>query len=107
MKDRVLRDFASEDIHNIADTFHNWRKGEGYENITAFCKSAKLDEIRKYDYVLTPGRYVGAVDEEGDGEPFAEKISRLAAQLSVQFAEGDRFEAEIKKNLAGLGYGTE
>jgi len=104
MKDRVLRDFTSEDIHKSADTFHNWRKGEGYEDIAAFCKSVKLDEIKKHDYVLTPGRYVGAPDEEDDGEPFAEKMSRLTSQLSEQFTQSDKLEAEIKKNLAGLGY---
>lgn len=104
MKDRVLRDFTSEDIHKIANTFHNWRKGEGYEDIAAFCKSAKLDDIKKHDFVLTPGRYVGAAEEEEDGEPFAEKMARLTGQLKVQFAESYRLEKQIKKNLEGLGY---
>ncbi|TLS66198.1 DUF559 domain-containing protein [Mariprofundus erugo] len=79
--------------------------GEGYQDIPGFCKSAKLDEIKKHDYVLTPGRYVGAADAEEDSEPFGEKMQRLTAALSEQFAESDRLEAEIKKNLAGLGYG--
>ena len=30
MKDRVLRDFTAEDIEKIADTFHCWKRGEGY-----------------------------------------------------------------------------
>lgn len=107
MKDRVLRDFTSEDIHKIADVFHGWRKGEGYQDMPAFCKSAKLDEIKKHDYVLTPGRYVGAAEEEADGEPFAEKMARLTAQLKVQFTESDKLEKQIKKNLAGLGYELE
>ena len=59
---------------------------------------------KKNDYVLTPGRYVGADDVEEDGEPFAEKMSRLAGQLSEQFTESDRLEAEIKLNLGRLGY---
>lgn len=39
-----------------------------------------------------------------DGEPFAEKMKRLTAQLKGQFEESKRLEAEIKKNLAGIGY---
>ena len=69
-----------------------------------FCHSAKLDEIRKHEHVLTPGRYVGAAEQEDDGEPFAEKMQRLTAQLAEQFVESAKLEAEIKKNLAGLGY---
>ena len=45
-----------------------------------------------------------AAAEEDDGEPFAEKMARLTGQLKTQFEESDRLEAEIKKNLAGLGY---
>lgn len=32
------------------------------------------------------------------------KTQCLATQLKEQFSESDRLEAEIKKNLAGLGY---
>lgn len=42
-----------------------------YEDIPGFCKSASLDEIKKHDFVLTPGRYVSAEEQEDDGEPFA------------------------------------
>lgn len=104
MKDRVLRDFAPEDIATITDTFHAWQRGEGYEDVAGFCKAASLEEIRKHDFVLTPGRYVGAEEQEDDGEPFAEKMARLTEQLREQFAESDRLEAEIKRNLGGLGY---
>jgi type I restriction-modification system DNA methylase subunit len=76
-----------------------------YANIPGFCKTASLAEIQKHDYVLTPGRYVGAMDEIDDGEAFADKMARLTQQLKTQFEESDKLEAEIKKNLAGLGYG--
>lgn len=104
MKDRVLRDFTSDDIAKIAGTFHAWQTGKGYENEAGFCFSAKFADMEKHDFVLTPGRYVGAADAEEDSEPFAEKMARLTAQLKTQFAESDRLESEIKKNLAGLGY---
>ncbi|MEY4507325.1 MAG: type restriction enzyme subunit [Pseudomonadota bacterium] len=116
MKDRVLRDFTDADIQKIADTFHAWQesapspqggegRGEGaYQNIPGFCYSASLDEIRKHEHVLTPGRYVGAEDQAEDAEAFADKMARLTAQLAGQFAESAKLEGEIKKNLAGLGY---
>jgi len=104
MKDRVLRDFTDADIANIADTFHNWQTGTGYEDQPAFCFSAKIADIEKHDFVLTPGRYVGAAEVEDDGIPFADKMADLTAKLKVQFEESGRLEAEIKKNLAGLGY---
>lgn len=104
MKDRVLRDFTVEDIQKIANTFHAWQHSEGYEDVAGFCYSATLEDIRKHEHVLTPGRYVGAEEQEDDGEVFADKMARLTAQLAEQFAESSRLEDEIKKNLAGLGY---
>lgn len=104
MKDRVLRDFTQADLDEVTGTFHRWQVGEGYEDVAGFCKSAELADLEKHDFVLTPGRYVGAAAEVDDGEPFAEKMARLTAQLSVQFAEGERLEAEIRGNLLGLGY---
>ncbi|SJN40641.1 Type I restriction-modification system, DNA-methyltransferase subunit M [Vibrio casei] len=109
MKDRVLRDFTMDDIQKVADLFHAWKTGEAvngvtYEDQAGFCKSAKLEEIKKHDFVLTPGRYVGAADEVDDGIPFGEKMATLTSKLSEQFAESAKLEAEIKKNLAGLGY---
>ncbi len=104
MKDRVLRDFTEDDLKTVTDILHNWQAGENYEDEAGFCKSADLEALEKHDFVLTPGRYVGAAAEEDDGEPFAEKMARLTGQLKTQFAESDRLEAEIKVNLAGLGY---
>lgn len=104
MKDRVLRDFTKQDIAQIADTFHAWQQNDGYEDKKGFCYSASLKDIEKHDFVLTPGRFVGAADQDEDSEPFAEKMTRLTAQLKVQFEESDRLKGEIKNNLLGLGY---
>ncbi|HET7370349.1 MAG TPA: class I SAM-dependent DNA methyltransferase [Gammaproteobacteria bacterium] len=111
MKDRVLRDFKKEDIRQIADTLHAWRTSEtpspseaAYNNVPGFCYAAKVEEIKKHDYVLTPGRYVGAAAVEDDGEPFEEKMAGLAEQLLQQFDESSKLEAAIRKNLKNIGY---
>lgn len=96
------------DIGRIAGTYHAWR-GEAnagsYADIPGFCKSAKLDEIEKHGFVLTPGRYVGAADVEEDGEPFEEKMQRMTAELYDCLKEAEVLGAQIKSNLKGLGYG--
>jgi type I restriction-modification system DNA methylase subunit len=65
----------------------------------------KLEEIRKHDHVLTPGRYVGAEAQADDGEPFDTKMKRLTSLLEEQFAESARLEKEIWKNLKELEFG--
>ncbi len=109
MKDRVLRDFTRDDIQKVADLYHAWKTGAevngiAYEDQAGFCKSATIADITKHDFVLTPGRYVGAAEERDDGISFGDKMATLAAKLSEQFIESSKLEAEIKKNLAGLGY---
>jgi type I restriction enzyme M protein len=106
---RVVRVFDETDINAIANAYHAWRRddetGEAYKDVPGFCRAAKLDEIKGHDYVLTPGRYVGAEEIEDDGEAFSEKMQSLTAQLVGQFTESAGLEAEIKKNLGRLGYG--
>ncbi len=106
--DRTHRDLADEDISRIAKTYHAWRgeKGAGkYEDMPGFCKSATLEEIKGHDFVLTPGRFVGAEEAPDDGEPFDEKMKRLTAQLKDQFAESSKLEQAIRDNLKKVGYG--
>ncbi|MBV1929031.1 MAG: type I restriction-modification system subunit M [Gammaproteobacteria bacterium] len=104
MKDRVLRDFTQEDLNQVTKTFHNWQMGKNYEDEAGFVKSAEFELLKKHDFVLTPGRYVGAVAEEEDGEPFAEKMARLTTQLKGQFEESGHLEGAIKQNMSGLGF---
>lgn len=106
MEDRVHRLFDDEHIEKIAGTYHAWRtKGGKYEDVPGFCKSATLDEITGHDFVLTPGRYVGAAEVEDDGEPFEKKMARLTAKLSEQMAEARELDEKIRSALGGLGYG--
>jgi type I restriction enzyme M protein len=100
---RRTRELTNEDIRKIADTYHNWKKNDGsYEDIPGFCKSATLDDVRKLDYVLTPGRYVGLPEEEDDFD-FEERVKKLTAELKEQMEESVRLDKQIKENLKKVG----
>lgn len=103
METRRLRVLSDDDIAKIASTYHAWRNHDGgYENVPGFAKATKIDEIEKHDFVLTPGRYVGAVEAEVDDEPIDEKIQRLTNKLFAEFERGRELEAEVRWQLEHL-----
>jgi type I restriction enzyme M protein len=103
MADRTHKDFKDEDIAKLADTFTAFQKGT-LEDVKGFCSVADLEQIKKHDYVLTPGRYVGIEDEEDDGEPFEEKMTRLTSELSDMFKKSHDLEEDINNKLEAIGY---
>jgi len=105
--DRTHKELTADDIAEIARTYHAWRgeaKDGDYEDVPGFCKATTLDDIKANDYVLTPGRYVGAAELEDDGELFEEKMSELTQALYKQMKDAETLDSMIKKNLAELGY---
>ena len=103
MVDRKHRDFSNEDIQKLADTFEAFQNGT-LDDVKGFCAVATLQDIAKQDYILTPGRYVGIEEQEDDGEPFEEKMTRLTSELSVMFDKSHELEDEIRKKLGAIGY---
>ena len=124
MISRIHKELTADDIAEIARTYHLWRgesvgesdvrrptsdvetqTSDSYTDIPGFCRSASLDDIKANDYVLTPGRYVGAAEIEDDGELFEEKMQQLTQTLFQQMRDAQELDAVIKQNLKGLGYG--
>ena len=60
--------------------------------------------MRSHNYILTPGRYVGIAEQEDDGEPFEEKMTRLTGELSEMFLKSHALEQEIRERLGAIGY---
>lgn len=105
MLDRTHRDFSDYDIEKISKIYHEWRsKNNKYKDVKGFCKSANLEEVRKNNFVLTPGRYAGIKEEKDDGIPFEEKMKKLTAELKEQMEEEIKLNDEIKKQLAKVGF---
>ncbi len=99
METRILKVFTDEDIQKIQDTVSSWRAGDGYEDIEGFCKSSTKEEIETNNFILTPGRYVGFADEDDDGVPFEEKMSKLYGEYTTSKIQSDKLSQEIDKIL--------
>ncbi|MFT5709063.1 MAG: type I restriction enzyme M protein [Oceanospirillaceae bacterium] len=108
MISRTNKELTNDDITDIARTYHAWRgeeKDGTYEDKAGYSKSAILEEIKANDYVLTPGRYVGAADIEDDGIPFETKMAELSKILYNQMDKAKPLDKSIRQNLEVLGYG--
>lgn len=103
MISRKQRELTDEDISIISKTHEAFEAGTLVEE-KGFCAVADLADIKKQDYILTPGRYVGIAEQEDDGEVFEEKMERLTVELSGLFAQSHELEKTIKEKLGAIGY---
>lgn len=107
METRTIRAFTDQDVNTIADAYHAWRgtetsAGKPYEDLPGFCKSVTTQEIAEQNFMLSPGRYVGAADVEGDNEPLDEKIDRLSTELRHGFKRREELQSTVMAALDSL-----
>lgn len=108
MVSRKNLELTETDVQKISGVYHAWRTIKGkYEDVKGFCKAAKISEVEKSGYVLTPGRYVGTDYVEEDSEVFEEKMGRITSELSGQFKQSKELEERIRKNLKSIGFEIE
>ena len=95
----------NDDISRIAEVYHSWRqKDDKYKDVPGFCRSTNTHEIRKNNYILTPGRYVQHKEVVNNDIPFEEKMNALTATLKTQLEDSSNLELNIIKSLKSLGY---
>lgn len=100
---RTVRQLTDKDIATVRDTYHAWRNhGGDYRDVPGFAKSATLEEIEKHDFVLTPGRYVGAKEVVADSEAIDKRIARLTDELFAEFERGTQLEKAMRARLKDL-----
>ncbi len=102
METRVLKVLTKKDIDKITKIVSSWRKGENYLDIEGFCKSTKIEDLKRNDYNLTPGRYVGFEDEKIDEVSFEKKISELSNNFKKISEDSLKLEKIIIDNFKKL-----
>ena len=118
--DRAHREFTPDQIEFIANIVRLYR-GENiesahgsekltmetfpdgkYQDVAGLCKVATISEVEEQDWSLNPGRYVGVVEEEGDGLNFKERLEELNEELEELNAEAKELEEQISENIAKI-----
>ena len=105
--DRAHNQLSPDQIDKIAGTYRSFIGEKGYpkyKNIPGYCKAVKISDIEKNNFVLTPGRYVGAEEIKDDGEPFPDKMKRLTTEYSKLSKESIKLDKEIHINLKEIGF---
>jgi type I restriction enzyme M protein len=100
----VLQD---EHINRIGEKFQAYRgeaEADEYDDEKGFCKVAEIEDISDNRYIVTPGRYVGVKEQDGDDEPFEVKMERLSADLRENFQKSNELQDRIEENLEVLGF---
>ncbi|MEK7570906.1 MAG: class I SAM-dependent DNA methyltransferase [Patescibacteria group bacterium] len=98
---RRTLELSNENIQQISQTYHDWKNGNDYADKAGFCKSSTIEDVKKLDYVLTPGRYVGLPDEDEEIN-FEEKLGQLRSALNDQINEENILNKEILDKLTKI-----
>jgi type I restriction enzyme M protein len=87
---RSQKRLTESEVAEIARTYHTWRGQSGgeYEDRAGF----------------SPGRFVGAPDEEEDDVAFEERMAELVEALAGDFERADALTLEVRKALEAVSY---
>jgi len=78
-------------------------KGE-YTDVAGLCKVVARYEIEENDYSLTPGRYVGVVDQIDEDFDYKSEMKRIKLELQLLNQKAKELEKNIQEDLNSLGF---
>jgi type I restriction enzyme M protein len=105
--DRKQNEFSPKQLEKIIETYRSFigkKDYPKYRNIPGYCKAVKIKDIKKYDFALTPARYVGVEVIKNNEESFQKKIERLSEEYNKLIEQNKKIDKKIYENLRGLGF---
>lgn len=92
-------------LWQAADKLRNNMDAAEYKHVVLGLKFLKYkSDVRKNNYILTPGRYIDFKEVAEDGIAFDEKMSTLTQTLKEQMQKANELDEAIKYNLAKIDY---
>ena len=98
--------FSDAERAQIAETFHTWqeeRAAEDYADVSEYCYSASIDEVRAKDYSLVPSKYIEFVNRD-ENIDFDAKMLALRGEFADLLQAETKSKAELLEVFKGLGY---
>jgi type I restriction enzyme M protein len=102
---RKQKQLAPEEIERVAAVYSEFKRRRAPNEVAGFCKAVSLKDVRTQAYALTPGRYVGAPEDDTDEIPFEDEFQKLSARLISQLDEAEVVGAKVRGILERLSNG--
>ena len=74
-----------------------------YVDVKGLCKVVSQSEIAENDYSLTPGRYVGVIDQIDEDFDYEAEMGVIKKELKELNSEANFLADQIQTNLNKLG----
>ena len=104
-KKTVLTDTQIAEIKKV---YNNWQSADTalYSDTAEFCRSVKIDEIRKKNYSLAPSKYIEFIDHDLDIDYEAE-MARIQAEMRDILKAEKQSQKMLEEAFRGIGYGID
>ena len=96
--DKYTKESKTEELEWLTSRFPDGV----YADVKGLCKVVSQSEIAENDYSLTPGRYVGVVDQIDEGFGYKSSMSKIKEELKNLNKEARLLSDKIQNNLEEL-----
>ncbi|OQB98532.1 MAG: putative type I restriction enzymeP M protein [Spirochaetes bacterium ADurb.Bin110] len=96
---RLYRGQPIEIVHGSLDLIKEKFSEGKYQDVVGLCRVATLKEIEEQGWSLNPGRYVGVIEDNGDGLDFKQRLEELNEELEALNQEANELEMRIAENI--------
>lgn len=100
-------EFSQDEISKIANTFIDWTQGD-FLDIAEFAVSVPESEVLSNRLSLSPGRYLGLIEPDGNGidDDYQEHISNLVQSIKENLEESNQVDTLILSQIEKLSNGN-
>ena len=99
---RKQKQLSAKDIEKIASVYRQFKRNAIPSQEPGFANVADIEALRSHQYALTAGRYVGAAENDDEGESIEVRLPKLIGSLRATLDEGVNLTSTIRRQLDRL-----